>query len=176
MNNKSVQYGIIAALVNILSTVISSLFFSNEIIAGKFGVSTILQIISFVALIVFMVKAVKDQKALQSGFIRFKEGLKESFTVGSVWSLLTFIVGLLVQKVILKSTYDRIFDLQQQNQIQKMEEKGMSEETIDASMQMIEKFQDIGVYFGLPVLLVLTFIIALIISAILQKKNPQEFA
>lgn len=176
MNNKSVQYGIIAALVSIIISALSYILFSNEMISGKFGVSTILQFVSYIALIYFMAKAVTDKRSEQGGFIRFKEGLKESFTTGAVWSVLAFVIGLIFQKVVFKSTYDRIVDATMQKQISSMEEQGMSEETIDSSIQMIQKIQEMAIYFGLPTLLVIAFIVALIISAILQKKNPQNFA
>lgn len=174
--NKSVQYGVIAALVSIILNVISLLFFSNEMIEGKVGISSVFQFLSFVVLVVFMVKAVKDVRDEQNGFIRFKEALKPSFTVGAIWSVLNFILGILFQKVIFKSIYDRVFEVASQKQITQMEENGLSEEMIESTMQMTEKIQSMAVYFTLPVILVVTFILALIISAILKRKNPSGFA
>lgn len=169
--NRSVQYGLIAGIIGVITSLISYLFFPNKIGVG-FGIPAILGILAFIITLYLMFKSPQEQKEEQGGFISFKEALKSSFLVTAVSSVVGFVFTLLAKYVLFSDTFDRIMENAINMRIEKMEEKGISDEQIEMSLEMTEKFADMGIWFQLPGALVVGFIIALIIAAIVKKKNP----
>ncbi len=171
MNNKSVQYGIIGGLVGLITTLLTYLFFV-ESSAKPFGPARIIGWLVLLILIYLMYRGAADKKLAQGGFISFKSALKESFLVGVVATVIGVIVNLIARFLLFPESYNRIMELTMNAQEAKMEAKGLSEEQIEASIKMIEKFADVGFYLQPAISLIIIFIIALIIAAIVQRKNP----
>lgn len=173
--SKSVQYGLIAGLILVIISLISSLFFSDSMGEGGFGISSILAILSFVAWIYFMIKAATDRKKDQGQYITFKEGLKESFIVAVVSTVITFLYGVIAKFLLFPELHEKIEQKGLDKAIEKWEEQGMSEEQIETSTEMVTKFQDMGLWMTLPLFIILGFIVALIIAAIIKKNRPEGY-
>lgn len=171
MNNRSVQYGLIAAFIGIIVSVISYLFFPDQLGNPK-SIPSVLNILFFIAWIYFMAKAAIDFKADNGGYATFKEALKESFIVGAVSSVVMFLASMLMQYVLFSDVYKRVQENAITKMVTKLEEQGQSEEVIEQSIQFAEKSQSMGVWFTLPFFLILAFIICLVIAAIVKKKRP----
>ncbi|MDN5215857.1 DUF4199 domain-containing protein [Fulvivirgaceae bacterium BMA12] len=158
------KYGLILALINIGVSLITNL-------AGQ-GANQWLAffiIVIFFAIVCFMAhKAFKDNG---DGFMSYGQGLGIGAVMGLVAGLLSSIFSAIYVSYIDNSAMEEAT----QKQIEKMEERGMSDAQIDQAVEMMSMFQTpvMIVGFGLLYIFILGFIISLIVSAITKNSNPE---
>lgn len=127
--------------------------------------------LSFPIYIVIIFLAHKYFKENGDGFMTFGQGVGISFWMGLLSSVISSIFTYFYIKFIDGSMIQQAKDAE----IEKMQNKGMSDEQIDQAMQFAaafmtpEAFLIIGLIFGI-IFIVIT---GLIISIFTQKKNPE---
>ncbi len=161
-----VRYGLIQAVISIA-------YFLVLTVAGvdmTSGIGRWASIIFYIAIIYLAHKNYKDQG---DGFMSYGQGMSITFWLGLVCSLIysAFFYGYI--KLIDSSFVETI----KNNEIEKMQEKGMSDEQIDQAMGFAAPFMtpEAMLIFGLVFGIIFILIVGLVISAITQHKNPQAF-
>lgn len=158
-----IRYGLILAFVGII-------MFLIFMITGV-NMSGNARWLSFPIYIVIIFLAHKYFKENGDGFMTFGQGVGISFWMGLLSSVISSIFTYFYIKFIDGSMIQQAKDAE----IEKMQNKGMSDEQIDQAMQFAaafmtpEAFLIIGLIFGI-IFIVIT---GLIISIFTQKKNPE---
>jgi ABC-type antimicrobial peptide transport system permease subunit len=106
------------------------------------------------------------------GYIQFNAAFKESVVVTLINSVITAVFSIVYLQFIDPTFMDFIM----QKQVTKMQEMGMAEDQIQKMLDQSAKWQSPGMMFFWALLgsVVLGFIIALIMAAIMKKPNPEE--
>lgn len=158
----ALKWGVICALASIiLSTVIN--------MTGLWKSSGV-SMLAFLPLVVFLIMSMKEFREANGAFMTYSEGLSVGMLTAGVSALITSAWGMVYTKLIDPTFMTQVRD----NQMEKMEEQGLSQDKIDAGMEMYDKFSGGGLtfIFGLIFTLIMAFIMVLIISAILKKNKP----
>ena len=123
------------------------------------------------AILIFMAhKAFKDEG---DGYMRFGQGMGVGFWLSALSSAVSSVFAMLYVMFI----NPNMMDAAKQEQIQKMEEQGMTDAQIDQAMGFAEVFMSpvAMLIFGLIGGILIGVIISLIVSAFTKNDNPQEF-
>jgi hypothetical protein len=156
------KYGIYLALVSIIYTLILQIM----------GLATNrpLGYVAFVFVIIALFLAHRDFKR-ENEFMSYGQGLGISMIIISVSAVLGSIFSYIYIKFVDDSMLAAI---REQAEIQ-MEERGMSDAQIETAMEMQSKFTtpEMILVFGILASLFFGFIIALIVTAITKKTNPE---
>jgi len=160
----SIKYGIISGLAGIA-------FFVLVDILGFSGNQSI-QYLGYLVMAAIIYLAHKAYKEEGDGFMNYGQGLGIGVLLSLVSAVLSSVFFYFYVTFINTEYMTMIMDMQRA----KMEESGMADAQIDQAMEMTEKFMTPGmmlifaivgtVFFGL--------IISLIVSAITQKKRPEQ--
>jgi len=173
MRKQTISYGLVSGMIGIIISLISFLFFQDKIGTQKFGLHSIPTFIGFIIGVYLMVRAALDRKKEQRGFLSFSEGLKESFLVKVISALLITIFTFISQYILFPDVYKNIQKRVMDQSIEKWDKQGLSEEQIESSINFTEKMLDLTPYLTFPMFVIGGFFMALIIAAIIQKKNPE---
>ncbi len=117
--------------------------------------------------------AISEYKStVGGGYVRFNSAFQESAIVILFNSLVTAVFSIIYIQFIDPTFMDFIM----QKQVTKMQEMGMGEEQIQKMLDQSAKWQTPGMMFFWTLVgsLVLGFIVALIMAAIMKKPNPEE--
>ena len=162
-----IRYGIILGTISIayfLIFVITDMDMSKGL--GRWGTSLIAIVIVFLAH-----KYFKDNA---DGFMSYGQGVGIGFWVG----LVSAVIGNLFTYIYVKFIDDGFIATIRENALRDMENQGQSDEQIEMAMKFVnimtgaEALVLIGLFFGILMLV----IIALIVSLITQKPQPEKFA
>lgn len=166
----SLKFGLLSAVIGIFITLLTYLMGLDKSPSGQY-----LGWINIPVTIVLMVMCVKESRdALYNGFISFGQAFKNLFLMLLVSSGISGVFMYFYTTSINPSIIDYI----KEQQALEMEKKGMDQAAIDQAMTMSEKFispawMSIWTIAGG---LFLGCVIALIISAIMKKNNPEAIA
>ncbi|SOE22828.1 Protein of unknown function [Spirosomataceae bacterium TFI 002] len=153
-------------LINgIIAIVIATLIYVFDL--WKYGWSGF---IGIVPLAILMYLAHNEFKAGNEGFMNYGQGLGIGVLIGAISGIISSIYGLVYTQFIDSNIMESIKDFQ----VEKMEEQGLSDQQIEGALDVMSKFQSPGFTFlaGIFMSILGAFVIALIISAITQKKKP----
>ncbi len=159
----ALKWGIISAIISVIFTIVLYTF-------DLWKVTWVSIIIGLAITVVILVLASKEFRTLNNGFLTFGEGLGISMLVIAVSGLISAGFNQLYMNVIDDTIKDKITDFQEEMYLK----QGLSAEQIDMAMQQVEKFNSPGIQFLFSLLgsLLLGFIIALIVAAIMKKNRP----
>jgi hypothetical protein len=153
-------------LINgVIAIILATLIYVFEL--WKYGWASL---IGLIPLAIFMYLAHKEFKEGNEGFMNYGQGLGIGVLIGAISGLISSAYGLVYTEFIDTNIMQNIKDFQ----IVTMEEQGLSDAQIEGAMDMMSKFQSPGFTFiaGIFMAVLGAFIVALIISAITQKKKP----
>ncbi len=165
--SRALMNGLVAGmLVGIFSLI---LFFVNP----KLVLNNWSGWIWWIIFIGFAAAAVSHFKTKNGGYISFGKAFKESFITLLIATLISWLFGLILYKVIDPNTYNNFLDSQFEKQAEKLAERGLSDSQIDRSMNMGRKFANIFFYLAPVIYLIFNLIPALIIAAVMKNKKPE---
>jgi len=168
--NPLVQYGLMSAVVGIL-------MFTILYMGGVSFFMSPVAYIGYAFPILFAVLACLKQKKNQGGFLEFSKALKISFGVFVITALTTSIVSYVLMNFI-----DKEFSQAMQQASMEMTEKmmkrfGAPQDSIDKAIADAAKtspFSLSKMALGFAFSCIFWFLISLIVSVIVKKKNPAE--
>jgi hypothetical protein len=157
-----IKYGIYLALVSIIYTLILQIL--------GLAAKQALGYVGFIFIIVALILAHKEFKR-SNEFMSFGQGLGISMIIITISTIL----GSIFSYIYIKFVDNSMLDVIREQAIVQMEERGMSDSQIEQAMEMQAKFTTpemilvigilAGIFFG--------FVIALIVTAITKKTNPE---
>jgi len=160
-----IRYGLISGLISIAYFVILTMAdISMTEGIGRWA--------SLLISVVIIYLAHKYYKENGDGFMTIGQGTGIGFWLALVSAAISSVFTYVYMKFIDNSMIQQILDKQREA----MEERGMDDAQIDQAMSMTEKFMTpeiilgTGLFFGVVIIV----IVALLISLVTQKKNPEE--
>ncbi len=160
-----IRYGLISGLISIAYFVILTMAdISMTEGIGRWA--------SLLISVVIIYLAHKYYKENGDGFMTIGQGTGIGFWLALVSAAISGVFTYVYMKFIDNSMIQQILDKQREA----MEERGMDDAQIDQAMSMTEKFMTpeiilgTGLFFGVVIIV----IVALLISLVTQKKNPEE--
>lgn len=165
-----VRFGLYLAATSILfSLLIYGLGYDMKPIGQK------LNFIYYLITLVFVVMGIKYRRQEElGGYISFGQAFKYGFSIVLIGTLVSTVYTWLYVKLLNPGIFAYILEQQEEQML----EQGLSEEQIEMSISMTEKFMT-PVGFVLMALLASLFtglIITLIVAAIMKKNNPNASA
>ncbi len=168
--NIALRYGLIYSGINIFFSLI---MFVTDL--NRAGLDWLNSLVGLIIPVVCIYLAVKEYKAgVEGGYMKFSEVFKKGILICLVGGVI--VAGYLV---LYTSVIDPDFmDFMMQQQVEKMQEQGMSEDMIEMAINQSAKFQTPFWMFtwGLLGSLIMGSIVSLIMAAVLKKNNPDVFA
>jgi ACR3 family arsenite efflux pump ArsB len=164
------KFGLISGIVGIFITLLVYIMGLDKSPSGQY-----IGWINIPVTIILMVMCIKEcRETLYNGFISFGQAFKNLFLMMLVSSVISGIFMFFYVSVINPSLIDYI----KEQQILEMEKKGMEQAAIDQAMSFSEKFISPGMmtFWTIAGGLLLGSLIALIVSAIMKKNDPQAIA
>lgn len=158
----AIKWGIINAVFGIIIATLTYVFD-----LWKYGWASFIGIIP-IAILMYL--AQKEFKENNEGFMSYSQGLGIGVMMGAISGVISSIYGYIYMNFIDTELMTNIMNFQ----MEKMEEQGLSEQQVEAAMEMSSKFQSPGIVFVFGILgaIFVAFLVALIVSAINQKKKP----
>jgi len=163
------KYGLIVGAAGIVLSMISYLLGLDKTDAGQY-----IGWLNIPIIVIAMAFAIKEKREKEfGGFIEFGQ----AFSTGALIVLVASAISSVYTYFYMSFINPSIREYIAQKQMEKLEEQGLSQDKIDASMSMMEKFStpamsSVFVFFGG---LVMGIIVALIVAAIMKKSNPNPF-
>ena len=168
--NIALRYGLIYSGINMLFSLI---MFVTDL--NRAGLDWLNSLVGLIIPVVCIYLGVKEYKAgVEGGYMKFSEVFKKGILICLVGGVI--VAGYLV---LCTSVIDPDFmDFMMQQQVEKMQEQGMSEDMIEMAINQSAKFQTPFWMFtwGLLGSLIMGAIVSLIMAAGLKKNNPDVFA
>jgi len=163
VSNTAIRYGLIVGMISVVYSFILAMF--DETMNRGLGA------VSYLILIVGMVMAFKYFKANNLGYMSYGQGLR----IGTLMSLIVGLMASLFMYIYIKFVDSEVMNRAMEMQRIQMEEKGMDDAQIDQAMEMADKFSspELMIVFGTLGFVVIGFIIALILSAIMKNARPE---
>jgi hypothetical protein len=160
----SIRYGLISGLLAIAFMVVVDL-------AGMTGNSTV-QYLWYLVLAGIIFMAHKSYKEEGDGFMNYGQGIGIGALLSLISSIISSVFFYIYVSFINTEYMTTIMDIQRA----KMEEQGMADAQIEQAMEMTAKFMSpvMMVVFGIIATVFFGVIISLIVSAITQKKRPEN--
>lgn len=161
-----IRYGLISGLISIAYFVILTM-------AGVSMTEGIGRWASLLIAAVIIYLAHKYYKENGDGFMTIGQGTGIGFWMALVSTVISSVFSYIYMKFIDNSMIQQILDQQRAA----MEERGdLSDEQIDQAMSMTEKFMTPEIMLGTGIVfgIIIIVILALLISLVTQKKNPEE--
>ncbi len=161
----SLNYGIMIGLLSVIYSLI--LYFADQALNSTLGM------VAFLILIVGLVLAMKNYRdQVQDGVLGFSQGLGLgvlvvlwSSLIGSIWSFL-------LMEVVDPGLQEKMIE----QSIDKMMERGFSDAQIEASMDMMKKFQNpvISAITGFISSMLIGTVLSIIVAAIMKRSTPPQ--
>lgn len=160
----SIRYGLISGLLAIAFMVIVDL-------AGLTGNSTF-QYLWYLILAGIIFLAHKSYKEEGDGFMNYGQGIGIGVLLSLISSVLSSVFFYIYVSFINTEYMNALLDVQRA----KMEEQGMAEAQIEQAMEMTQKFMSpvMMIVFGIIGTVFFGLILSLVVSAITQKKRPEN--
>lgn len=158
----AIRYGLIFGLVSSIYGILLYVF--------QLETNPVLPYIAWIFLILAITQAIKDYRRQNQGFVSYGQGLGIGALTGAIIGLISGMLNTFYLQVIDNTPLQRIADVTRTT----LEKRGMSDEEIEKALEMSKSFQSPGLLFLFSVLgsILIGFILALIISAVLQRKRP----
>ncbi|MCP4457515.1 MAG: DUF4199 domain-containing protein [Cytophagales bacterium] len=160
----SMKYGLISGLIGITFFIVINLL-------GQ-GMNQSLSYINYLILAIIIYLAHKTFKEEGDGFMNYGQGLGIGTLLTLISSILSSIFFYIYVSYINSEYIQQVLDMTRQ----KMEEDGTPDGQIDQAMEITEKMMTpvIMPIIGLVMTVFFGFLISLIVSAITQKKRPEN--
>lgn len=162
----ALKWGLILGLVLMLISLV--MYLTDQTANYWFSLLTL------VVMIGGLIAAMREYRTLNQGYMTYSEGLGIGALQSAVAGLLSAAFITFYNVVIDPTIQQRSFELARE----KMEEQGnMSDEQIDQALEISQKFQSPGFMFiaGVFGTLIMGFLLALIISAIMRRNKANPF-
>ena len=129
-------------------------------------------VLSIALTTVVLVLGIKKFKESNNGFLTLGEGLKVGIGIALVSTVIYIIYTMLFMNVIAPETMDQSLEIAREKLL---ENPNMSEDQIDAALEMQKKFSSPGILAAVMLVfsLFISFVISLIASLVMQKKEDQ---
>ena len=166
----AVKYGLINGAVGVLFNLVMYITGIN-----RTGSMQIIQWLTVIIPIAFMYLAIKAyREEIGNGWITFGKAFNQAFIVGLVGGVIGSVYHFLYLKFIDPTYVDYLMQLQ----LEKMTERGMSDEVIEQAMKQTAPFMSPPVQFGFAIFfsLFIAAVLGLIMAAIMKKPNPEEIS
>jgi len=165
--NPSVKYGLLVSATGILISLLVFILGLDKSDAGQY-----LGWLNIPLMIIFMVMAIKEKRTGMGGFIAFGPAFKT--VAGMV--VISAVVTALYTYLYFTAINPGMVDFIKEKQILQMEGRGMSDEEIDAAMQMSSKFMSPGVMTLFTLLggIGLGLLVGAIVAAVAKKPDPAQ--
>ncbi|WP_405606067.1 DUF4199 domain-containing protein [Polaribacter sp. Asnod1-A03] len=168
-NSKSIilNYGLYLGLIGVVTHLL--LYATGQLLE----LNWINSIVSIIAMIVLIVIGIKKYKSDSDGFMSWGQGVKIGMGITMVSAVITVVYILLFMNVIEPDFQQQAIEFQKQAWY----DMGMTEEQIEASLEMTEKFQTpvISSAMMLGFSAFLGFVISAIIAAIMKKSEEETY-
>lgn len=157
-----IKYGIILGLIFVVYTLILQI--------AAYTTNPWLAAVTFLILTAGIVMAHKAYIAGGDGYMSIGQGLGIGMLISLIGGVISSIFSYVYIKFVDDSSIQRGIDVQ----IEKMEEQGMDDATIEQAMEMVGKFATPEMQLGIGIvgILFFGFILALIVSLFTKKANP----
>ena len=166
----SIKFGLINAGVGVLWAMIMYVTGLNRNASAMW-----IQFFGIIVPIICIVQATKVFRETEgNGYNSFGQTFRIGFMITSIGA----VIGGIYHFIFLKFIDPTFIDFQMNQQLEKLQEKGLSEEMIDSQIQMTGKFMTPIAQFGFAIVFGLIFsaLTALIMAAIIKKPNPDEIS
>jgi hypothetical protein len=159
----ALKYGFITALVGVVYTLI--------LMVSDLGDNRWLSGLAYIILIVGVVLAMKQFKALNFGYMSYGQGLGIGTIVSAVFGFLSGTFTWIYTSFVDTGYMERLMLKQEAAML----EQGMSQEQVDAGMEVANKLQGpllmiVGATIGA---IIMGFLLSLIVSAIMKNNRPE---
>lgn len=175
--SKAIQYGIIGAFIwiifGIISYVLGTSLFDNMGLAIGFGLLSL--VIIFILPIIFMVLSALSFRKGNGGFIDLQKAFREAFIPIVIMIVLGLVFNILMYNVIDTEYPKQVMEKSIEMSETQFERAGWDEERIDkriAKMKKNDRFAIGNVFKQNAIFLAAFGAIAMLIAAIVKKKNP----
>ncbi|WP_428658290.1 DUF4199 domain-containing protein [Runella sp.] len=160
----ALKFGLIAGVAYIIFTTI--LYVSGQ------AANSSLAWISVIIPITTMVLAMKEFRTSNGGFLSYGQGLGIGTLMSAISGFISATYSYIYNEFIDPTLRQQILDKVRED----LENRGMDDAQIEQAVEMSQKFSTPGLTFVFGILgaIVIGFIIALIISAIMKKDKPFE--
>ena len=130
-------------------------------------------VVGFVATVAFVIIGIKQFKTNNGGFISWGQGVKIGMGIVMISALITIAYTLLFTTVIEPDYQAQAMEVQKQAWV----DQGMSDEQIEAAVEMAENFQGPGIAsaFILAFSAFIGFVVSAIVSAIMKKSEDDGY-
>ena len=165
-NKIALNYGVYLGIASILISVILYALGKQHEQDWKVG------LLSFAVMATIITLGIKKYKEVNGGFMTLGQGLKTGVGIALIGGIISIVYTLIFITFIEPDSLEKGMELARQKM---MDNPNLSEEQVDAQMEMAKKFSGPGIIaaFGLLWTLFLGFVISIIGSAIMQKKENE---
>ena len=161
------NYGLILGIIGLLPSLIKYATGGNYL--ENDPISTIL---SLVITIVFIVLATKKYKESNGGFMSWGQGVKVGMGVIFISMIITILYLFVFTNYIEPDFKNQVIEASQQKWI----DAGMSEEQMEMSKEMTDKYFNLSMFGGIAVMsLFFGFVVSAITSAIMKKSQEDNY-
>lgn len=159
----AIRYGLFVGLVSVIYSFILAMM--DEIMNRNLGA------VSYLFLITGMVLAMKYFKTHNDGYMSYGQGLGIGTLMALVSGLISSTFMYIYSSFVDPGMMERVMELQRIE----MENQGMDDARIDQAMEVSAKFTspEMLVIFGTLGFVIVGFIIALVVSAIMKNSRPE---
>ena len=163
VSNTAMRYGIIVGLISVIYSFVLAML--DETMNRGLGA------VAYLFLIVGMVMAFKYFKNHNHGYMSYGQGLG----IGTLMSLIVGLLSSIFMYIYINFVDPEMMNRAMEMQRVQMEERGMDDAQIDQAMEMAGKFSspELMIVFGTLGFVVIGFIIALIVAAIMKNARPE---
>ena len=165
-NKIALNYGFYLGLASILISVVMYALGKQHEQDWKTGV------LSFAIMATIIVLGIKKYKESNGGFMTLSQGLKTGIGIALIGGVISIVYTLIFITFIEPDSLEKGMEIARQKML---DNPNLSEEQVDAQMEMAKKFSGPGIIAAAGMLwtLFLGFVISLIASAIMQKKENE---
>ena len=168
-NSKSIilNYGLILGAISLLPSLIKYAmggnYLENDMVSGVIGVALT---------IAFIIFAFKKYKESNNGFMSWGQGVKIGMGIILISMIITITYLLIFTNFIEPDFQTQALDIAQQKWV----DAGMTEEQIETTRTMADKYFNLSLYGSITVMsLLLGFVISAITAAIMKKSEEEAY-
>jgi len=171
--SKAVQYGIIGSIISIVLGII--MYIMGPDLFKNWVLSIVIWIFLIIVVTVIMSLSAGAFKKSNGGYVSFQRAFREAFIPAVIMAVVGLLFNILLMNVIDPGYTEELKVAIEEMVTTQYENAGMSEDAIDKQLAKMEKndqFSILGQTKSTLFGLILYGVIALIIAAIVKKKNP----
>lgn len=158
----SLKWGLIAGIASIV-------FMTILYVTGAWKI-TWLTSITYLILVGAFVLSMKEYKESNKGYMTYGQGLGIGMFISAITGILSAGYGNIYMQFIDTTFRSQMLDFQ----VEKLEEQGLPDESIEKAIETFEKFSSPGLtfLFGVIGVLFVGFLLSLVVSAVMKKNKP----